>query len=189
MAIPADTAPGGTASKTGAHEDRFLVASVSHLWLRELVAIDSTWNPRSWSARLFSQELVNEVARVKGLFVGSSLVGYLIAHILLDEAHIVSFGLAPEWRGKGGGRYLLGQFLKSGYLEGVRSVTLDVRLSNERAQSLYERAGFCVVGIRRHYYSDNGEDALTMRCELRAEKESIRKGAREQIHQTDRGGR
>jgi ribosomal-protein-alanine N-acetyltransferase len=170
MAIPADMAPGGTAKETGAHEDKFLVASVSHLWLPDLVAIDSTWNPRSWSARLFSQELVNDIARVKGLFCGSSLVGYLIAHVVLDEAHIVSLGLAPAWRGRGGGSYLLNEFLRSVYLEGVRSVTLDVRLSNDRAQNLYQRVGFQVVGLRRHYYSDNGEDALTMRLELRHER-------------------
>jgi ribosomal-protein-alanine N-acetyltransferase len=166
MATPAEKTPGGTASETGAHEVKFLVASVSHFWLPELVAIDSTWNPRSWSARLFSQELTNSIARVKGLFVDSALVGYLIAHVILDEAHIVSLGLAPQWRGKGGGTYLLKEFLRSVQLEGVRSVTLDVRVSNSAAQSLYQRLGFEVVGLRRHYYSDNGEDALTMRVEL-----------------------
>ncbi len=166
MAIPAAKIPGGTATKTGAHEVKFLVSSVSHFWLNELVRIDSTWNPRSWSARLFSQELSNPAATVKGLFIDENLVGYLIAHVIMDEAHIVSLGIAPEFRGLGGGRFLLTSYLRAALREGIKTVTLDVRVSNSPAQSLYHSIGFDVAGVRKHYYSDNGEDALTMRIEL-----------------------
>ncbi len=166
MAIPAENIPGGTAEKAGAHEGNFLVSSVSHVWLDELVRIDSTWNPRSWSARLFSQELSNPAAVVKGLFSNENLVGYLIAHVVMDEAHIVSLGIAPEFRGLGGGRFLTVQYLNSAKLEGIKVVTLDVRVSNSVAQTLYHSVGFEVAGVRKHYYSDNGEDALTMRIEL-----------------------
>ncbi len=142
------------------------MSSVSHFWLPQLVDIDSSWNPRAWSARLFSQELSNPNALVKGLFLQERLVGYLIAHVVLDEAHIVSLGIAPGQRGQGGGRYLLSEFLRAVSLEGVISVTLDVRVSNAVAQSLYQSLGFDVVGLRKQYYSDNGEDALTMRVDL-----------------------
>jgi ribosomal-protein-alanine N-acetyltransferase len=166
MAIPAAKIPGGTARKTGAHEVKFLVSSVSHFWLNDLVRIDSTWNPRSWSARLFSQELSNPAAAIKGLFFEDNLVGYLIAHVVMDEAHIVSLGIAPEFRGRGGGRFLLGAYLSSAQREGIKIVTLDVRVSNSVAQGLYHSIGFEAAGVRRHYYSDNGEDALTMRIAL-----------------------
>lgn len=166
MAIPATQIPGGTARKTGAHKVKFLVSSVSHLWLKDLVEIDSTWNPRSWSARLFSQELSNPAAVVKGLFLDERLIGYLIAHVVIDEAHIVSFGIAPDFRGRGGGRFLLGEYLRSAQREGIKTVTLDVRVSNSVAQSLYHTVGFEVAGLRKQYYSDNGEDALTMRITL-----------------------
>ncbi|HEY2656248.1 MAG TPA: hypothetical protein VGI55_10700, partial [Solirubrobacteraceae bacterium] len=40
--------------------------------------------------------------------------------------------------------------------------TLEVRVSNTAAIVLYEQYDFRIVGTRRHYYSDNGEDALIM---------------------------
>lgn len=45
---------------------------------------------------------------------------------------------------------------------GARVVTLEVRVSNQLAQALYLKYGFEIVGQRRNYYSDNGEDALIM---------------------------
>ncbi len=41
-------------------------------------------------------------------------------------------------------------------------VTLEVRASNHSAQALYAKYGFNSVGIRRRYYTDNGEDAVIM---------------------------
>jgi ribosomal-protein-alanine N-acetyltransferase len=165
MTTPDSKRPGQSEKQTGATMG-FHVAPVSHLWLGRLVEIDANWNPKSWSVQLFERELSNQSSRVRGLFHDDLLVGYLIAHVVCDEAHIVSLGLAPEWRGKGGGRVLLGDFLRMARLEGVVAVSLDVRASNEGAQKLYASLGFTVAGVRKRYYSDNGEDALTMRVEL-----------------------
>jgi ribosomal-protein-alanine N-acetyltransferase len=139
------------------------VASISSSWLPRLVEIDSLWNPRAWSLNLFERELINPAARVKGIFVAEELVGYLIAHVVCDEAHIVSLGIEQHWRNRGLGRMLLDGFLRAALVENVTAVTLEVRASNITAQKLYHSAGFVVAGIRRHYYSDNSEDGLTMR--------------------------
>jgi len=183
MAIPEHTFPGeccteersvgGKKVETGAGMG-FHVAPVSHFWLGRLVEIDCNWNPKSWSVQLFEKELSNRSSSVRGLFVGEELVGYLIAHIVCDEAHIVSLGLAPQWRGKGGGRFVLADFLKGCGREGINVVTLDVRVSNLPARKLYEQSGFSVVGLRRNYYSDNGEDALTMRRESRPVRAAVK---------------
>ena len=166
MSIRDENNPGSHGA--GVSQEHFLVAPVSHFWASRLVAIDSTWNPKSWSRQLFERELNEPLARVRGLFVGNLLVGYLIAHVVFDEAHIVSLGLAPEWRGKGGGRFLLRDFLRCSRLEGINSITLEVRVSNIPARVLYERCGFLAAGLRRNYYSDNGEDGITMRYEAEA---------------------
>jgi ribosomal-protein-alanine N-acetyltransferase len=162
MSTPESKTPGVDNGKTGVNMD-FHVAPVSHLWLGRLVEIDANWNPKFWSVQLFEKELSSRSSRVRGLFAGEELVGYLIAHVVCDEAHIVSLGLAPEWRGRGGGRTLISDFFRSCAVERVASITLDVRVSNIAARKLYESSGFSVVGLRRNYYSDNGEDALTMR--------------------------
>jgi len=46
------------------------------------------------------------------------------------------------------------------------TATLEVRVTNDRAQNLYRKYHFEVVGRRKHYYRDNGEDALLMTAEL-----------------------
>jgi ribosomal-protein-alanine N-acetyltransferase len=163
MQNPEAKLPGTEDKRAGAETEAIQLAPVSHIWIERLVEIDSSWNPRHWSLQLFERELVNPAARMRGIFVDDLLVGYLIAHVVLDEAHIVSFGLDPEWRGRGLGKSLLKDFLRIASLEHITSVTLEVRASNLVAQSLYQGAGFVVCGIRRHYYSDNSEDAVTMR--------------------------
>ncbi len=139
------------------------ISSVSENWLARLVEIDSTWNPKSWSWQLFERELVNPAARVRGVFRDGALVGYLIAHVVMDEAHIVSFGVHPDWRGQGYGNLLIKDLLRIAVFENITAITLEVRASNHIAQRLYQKVGFAVAGTRRHYYSDNSEDAITMR--------------------------
>jgi len=128
-----------------------------------LVAIDSTWNPSGWNEQAFAGELQNQYAWFRGLYAEDRLVGYLLAHIVMEAAHIVSLGIAPAWRGIGGGRLLLTHFLHRVTNQGVTNITLEVRASNRVAQALYNSEGFRGVGIRKRYYSSNGEDAVTMR--------------------------
>ena len=47
----------------------------------------------------------------------------------------------------------------------TRAITLEVRQSNRAAQALYEKYGFTKAGVRRRYYSDDGEDAVVMTTE------------------------
>jgi ribosomal-protein-alanine N-acetyltransferase len=144
----------------------FSVSSVSSFWLSKLVRIDATWNPSAWSEKLFHQEFANRNAEILGLFVEEELIGYVIAHVILDEAHIVSLGVTPERRGLGGGSFLLAALMQKLKRLCVKVVTLEVRESNRLARKLYLSHGFEEVGVRRHYYSSNQEDAVAMRYEI-----------------------
>ncbi len=166
MQYPDSALPGVNSSGAGASQVSYRVAPLSHLWLSRLVEIDSSWNPRHWSEQLFSQELTNQAARVRGIFLHDDLIGYAIAHVVCDEAHIVSFGIATECRGRGAGEFLLREVLRSLAAEGVGVITLEVRLSNSSAQALYAKVGFDIAAVRRRYYSSNNEDALMMRLDL-----------------------
>ena len=55
--------------------------------------------------------------------------------------------------------------------QGMERMTLEVRVSNRPAQSLYKRLGFAIAGIRKGYYADTGEDAMIMWAELGTEVE------------------
>jgi ribosomal-protein-alanine N-acetyltransferase len=90
------------------------------------------------------------------------VLGYGGCLLLVDEVHITTVAIASAWRGRHLGELLLvGLIDKALELHG-REVTLEVRVSNMVAQKLYLKYGFAIVGKRKRYYSDNGEDAYIM---------------------------
>lgn len=91
-----------------------------------------------------------------------SLLGYGGYWMMLEEAHICTLALRQEWRGRGLGELLLAGLIESALKRQAEIVTLEVRVSNLRAQRLYAKYGFDQVGQRKRYYSDNGEDAFIM---------------------------
>ena len=67
-----------------------------------------------------------------------------------------------QWRGRGIGELMLLAMIERGIELGAGEVTLEVRVTNRVAQSLYRKYGFEVVGRRKGYYRDNNEDADLM---------------------------
>jgi ribosomal-protein-alanine N-acetyltransferase len=88
--------------------------------------------------------------------------GYGGFWLMYDEAHISTLGVRPEWRGRGWGELLLLTMLEEAHRLKARVATLEVRVSNMPAQSLYLKYRFEQVGRRKGYYADNHEDALIM---------------------------
>jgi ribosomal-protein-alanine N-acetyltransferase len=91
-----------------------------------------------------------------------SIVGYAGIWVMTDEAHITTIASHPDVRGMGVGEFLLVALIHRGIEIGARWMTLEVRASNAVAQNLYRKYTFKEMGVRRRYYSDNGEDALVM---------------------------
>ncbi len=90
------------------------------------------------------------------------IVGFAGMWIVCDEAHITTIGVAPEYRGQGLGEWLLVHLIEEAIARHARWLTLEVRVSNEPAQTLYRKYGFSVQGTRKRYYSDDNEDAYIM---------------------------
>ena len=97
-----------------------------------------------------------------------SVVGYSGFWFIIDEAHISTIAVHPDWRGQRVGESLFVSMLEAALELSAVTATLEVRVTNDRAQELYRKYHFEVVGRRKHYYRDNGEDALLMTAELRA---------------------
>ncbi|MDH5605366.1 MAG: ribosomal protein S18-alanine N-acetyltransferase [Anaerolineae bacterium] len=93
---------------------------------------------------------------------GIGIVGMIVTWLIVDEVHVATLAVDPEFRRKGIASQLLSRALIDLKEKGAVSATLEVRKGNLSAQRLYERFGFEVVGRRPHYYHDNGEDALLM---------------------------
>jgi len=91
-----------------------------------------------------------------------SIVGYAGLWLMTDEAHITTIAVDPEYQGNGIGELLLLGLIERSVQIGAHWLTLEVRVTNRVAQALYEKYTFKEMGLRRRYYSDNGEDALVM---------------------------
>lgn len=121
-----------------------------------------------WPESSFRYELLENprsllrVAEVQQLDERWLVVGEIIVWLIMDEAHIATIAVHPDYRGSGIAKQLLVDVLKESIKMGIRQATLEVRASNLIARKLYHRFGFRVVGSRPHYYKDNDEDALIM---------------------------
>jgi ribosomal-protein-alanine N-acetyltransferase len=93
------------------------------------------------------------------------VIGYAGFWLVVDEAHINTIAVHPDWRRRGVGEQLLVMLLDRARELGANTTTLEVRVSNLVAQHLYRKYGFEEVSRRKHYYRD-GEDALLMTAKL-----------------------
>ena len=132
-----------------------------------LVEIEQLSFPTPWTEDIFLHELEgNAYSHYIVLLMGDTVVGYCGSWIVLDECHITNVAIHPSYRGKGLGNELMERLLADCVEEGVCLVSLEVRRSNTIAQSMYEKYGFTKGGIRKNYYTDDGEDAIVMWVEL-----------------------
>ena len=90
------------------------------------------------------------------------IVGFIGAWMLPDEAHIVTLAVRDSHRRRGIGALLVITAIELAQERGQSIVTLECRVTNEPALTLYEKYGFEQVGLRPRYYSDNHEDAYIL---------------------------
>ena len=100
--------------------------------------------------------------------IGGDLIGFSVIMRVLDEAHLLNFGVCQRYQGQGYGARLLRHVLEGAKLHGANKLFLEVRPSNERAVALYRHFGFNQIGERRGYYpaAIGREDALVFDKEL-----------------------
>jgi len=135
--------------------------------IENVIAIERASFQFPWSTRFFLDELQVDCARSILAEVDGRIVGYVLFWLVSEEVDIHNIAVHPDFRRQGIGRLLLEQVVAVARRQERLRVTLDVRFSNASAQSLYRSFGFVARGLRKAYYSDNGEDALVMALELR----------------------
>jgi ribosomal-protein-alanine N-acetyltransferase len=148
--------------------DRFDYAPMTVADLDEVYALELSVFPHPWSRGNFSDSLAAGyhawVLRDEG-----RLAGYFLLMSGVDEAHLLNVSVAASRQHQGLGRYLLDKIAACARGLGAASVLLEVRPSNLRALSVYQRYGFAEIGRRKAYYpAHNGqrEDAIVMRYSL-----------------------
>lgn len=131
--------------------------------------IESVWQiekasfSHPWSRQAFLEEVVfNERAFYLVAKLERRIVGYAGCWVVFDEAHITNVATLPQYRRQKIATRLLESLEQRIAKLGVDSLTLEVRVSNQAAQYLYQQIGFQPAGVRKKYYTDNDEDALIM---------------------------
>ena len=96
------------------------------------------------------------------------LAGYAVLMPVVDEIHLLNISIDSEFQRQGLGAELLYKMLDAARGLHMQRVLLEVRRSNVAALSLYRKAGFSELAMRRGYYAAaNGrEDALVMEYRL-----------------------
>ena len=118
-----------------------------------------------WSENVLRSELTNPLSLWLVALKGNAVVGYVGAQIVPDEADMMNLAVNDAHRRMGIGKSLVEELVKRLQARMVRSLTLEVRVSNLPAIKLYEGLGFQTVGRRPGYYQKPKEDAFILRKE------------------------
>ena len=150
---------------------RFSIRPMTVEDLEQVAAIDQVSFSLPWPAHSFRYELLeNDVSRqwvveVQDAGEAPNVIGMIVVWLILDEAHIATIAIHPDYRGRGLGRQILITALRECAAQGARSATLEVREHNQIAIDMYRKLGFMVAGRRKRYYQDTHEDAILMTLE------------------------
>jgi len=129
----------------------------------EILVIERQQFPEPWTRGMLLEEITNEQTRRYTVAeLDGTIIGYLGVMFVMDELHINTIGTLSGYEGRGVATSLLEEMWPVALARGVARASLEVAVSNTRAQSLYYRFGFVPVGVRKNYYQKIKEDALVL---------------------------
>ena len=131
--------------------------------IRDVLKVDQATFSASWTEDIFKHEVVdNQHAHYFVVEAEGDIIGYAGLWIVEDDAQVTNIALLRKFRGYKIGEKLFGFAVQHAVKHGVTRLSLEVRVSNIIAQKMYRKFGLVPGGIRKNYYSDNGEDAIVM---------------------------
>jgi ribosomal-protein-alanine N-acetyltransferase len=136
------------------------VRQLAYSDLPAVISIERRSFPAPWSLAMFVLELSKPSGICLAATEADELRGYLVCSRYDRVWHLMNVAVAPERRRRGIATRLISRLIEEG--GGRLPFTLEVRVSNREAISMYEGLGFRSAGVRPRYYQDNGEDALIM---------------------------
>ncbi|WP_125689223.1 ribosomal protein S18-alanine N-acetyltransferase [Levilactobacillus fujinensis] len=159
------------------HDATYFVAKALFTDIPEMIEIERAVyaGQAPWDSTAFANELRREKDR---LYLVIRKNDKLLAFVgsTFDErtrdAHITNIAVLPEFQSRGLGRFLMGIMIKKAKQLNYKSVSLEVRVSNRKAQKLYRDLDFEQTGIKRGYYFGDHEDAADMVLYLKEETQA-----------------
>jgi ribosomal-protein-alanine N-acetyltransferase len=147
---------------TGTSSPKPTIRRLAYSDLPGVIAIERRSFPAPWSLAMFVLELSKPSGICLAASDGENLLGYLICSRYDQVWHLMNVAVAPERRRAGVASGLIHRLLEESGEGADLPITLEVRVTNRDAITMYEGLGFRSAGVRPRYYQDNGEDALIM---------------------------
>ena len=119
--------------------------------------------------RAWNERDLQELLSIKGTYAFVAEGAFGVLRCIVDEAEILTLTVRPEQRRKGKGEALAIMMRDWSRLQGIKTLFLDVRISNKTAIALYTRAGFSQMAVRKNYYTHSDgrqEAAIVMKIAL-----------------------
>ncbi len=139
--------------------------------VERVVELENILFTSSWNASDFMYEILeNQFSYNFVLEEDEYIVGYVGVWIMYEQSQITTIGIDPHYQRRGLGRALLEAMIDFALQQDCQVMSLEVRISNQKALSLYQSLGFQTKAIRKNYYQDNHEDAYLMVKELEGQK-------------------
>ena len=139
-----------------------IIVSMTADHVAQVAALEKLCFADPWSEKSVASELTNPLALWLVALEGEQVVGYIGSQTVLDESDMMNVAVHPDFRRRGIAEALVMALWNRLKDKGSCKLTLEVRLSNEPAKTLYEKLGFVQVGCRRNYYRNPKEDALIL---------------------------
>lgn len=139
---------------------RLQLRRMTHRHIPAVVNISTACQLPAWSADTFERELVLERRNYLVALAGGHVLGFGGMMYVLDDAHLTVIGVRPAHQRQGIAMMLLARLFRNARLAQCAGATLEVRVDNRGAQSLYRRFGMTVDGVRPKYYEDGGDAAI-----------------------------
>ena len=144
--------------------EKFIISKMQTTDVDDVFHIEELVHPNHhWSKDSFYNELLNNLSayfcikNTQGI-----LAGYIGIWKIIDEAHITTLAIHPDFHRMQLAQALMIQVIEECYKNMIKYITLEVRESNEKAIKLYEKFLFDSIGMRKNYYQDNNENAIIM---------------------------
>jgi ribosomal-protein-alanine N-acetyltransferase len=126
--------------------------------LQEIELLEKKIFSQPFSLKQLEEMYRNENYKFYVLKENDKIVAYLILHNCYDVHEIIKIAVDEKKRKNGLGEKLI----KWAFNEITTPLFLEVRKNNIAAQNLYKKIGFEIVGERKGYYQDTGENAILM---------------------------
>lgn len=130
-------------------------------WLAEVAELERLCFADPWSenalAILLEDNACGFICRAEG-----RVLAYGGMLIVPDEGQITNIAVHPDFRGLGYGRTVLAALTEEARARGLAQMSLEVRVSNLAALTLYGHSGFETAGVRKRFYKHPTEDAFVM---------------------------